>query len=152
MWTTTVGLCVRECPGSDFSAWYMTYALMCVLMAGPQLMLVRLLLDAIKYQFECEDEAEEERIHKIDNDDLNEDDMVDDEYDPFEEKYPERIRELGSGPARILTPIEIREDLYSYIFALSFHPEYVYACEKENDEKDEIMGKLRAQAKRKAFK
>ena len=35
MWTTTVGLCVRECPGSELSAWFMTYALMCALMAGP---------------------------------------------------------------------------------------------------------------------
>ena len=62
MWKTTVGLCVGECPGSDFSAWFLTYALMCVLMAGPQLFLIKMLLEAIKYQFDCEDEDEITRI------------------------------------------------------------------------------------------
>ena len=78
--------------------------------------------------------------------------MIDDAYDPSEEPYPDMLRELGGGPHRINSPIEVREDLYSYIFSLSFHPEYIYACERENDEKAEIMGKLREQAKKKGFK
>lgn len=69
--------------------------------------------------------------------------MANDAFNINDEPYADQVRELGSGPARINQPIEVREDLYSYIFSLSFHPEYVYACEKENDEKTEVLGKLR---------
>ena len=90
-----------------------------------------------------EDELEEERVEKIKNEDMDEDALIGDQYKSNEQAYPESEREMGSGPHRILKPIEVREDLYSYIFALSFHPEYVYACEAEANEKQEILKKLR---------
>ena len=59
-----------------------------------------------------------------------------DSNDVNQVKYnePGRQRDNGSGPIRLGKTIALREDLYSYIFATSFHPEYVYKGEAEEEE------------------
>ena len=86
MWRTTVGLCLpsQECPGSELSAWFMTYALMCILMMSFQFLIVKMIIETVKEQYAMEDDEEIERVIKIENEDLVEDEMADDAYDPFE--------------------------------------------------------------------
>ena len=116
-----------------------------------QFLLIKMLVESIAEQHYYEDEAETERITAIENEDLEEDEMADDAYDPFESPYPDQERELGAGPCRLNTTIEVREDTYSYIFALSFHPDYIYYCDKSNNDKTDIMSKLREEAKKSDF-
>ena len=51
-------------------------------------------------------------------------------------------RDRGSGPYRLHEPIEIREDLYSMIFATCFHPEYVKAIDDEKDKKEALLDEI----------
>ena len=106
-----------------------------------------MLVDSVFEQHEWEDELEEGRVTAIENEDLIEDDMADDAYDPDELPYPDQARELGAGPCRLYKTIKVREDTYSYIFALSYHPDYIYYCEKMTNEKEHVLKQLRTLAK-----
>ena len=49
-----------------------------------------MIIETVKEQYAMEDDEEIERVVKIENEDLVEDEMADDAYDPFEEPYPDQ--------------------------------------------------------------
>jgi len=51
-------------------------------------------------------------------------------------------RKPGTGPYRILKPIQMRDDLYSMIFATCFHPEYVLHADIEAKKKDALLNEI----------
>ena len=54
----------------------------------------------------------------------------------------EMIRKAGTGPYRLRKPIQMRDDLYSMIFATCFHPEYVKDAEDAKSKKDDLLDEI----------
>ena len=99
-----------------------------------------------KSDLKKEDEKERIRLEKMEEEDLDEDELNNDEG-IADEGYGDVKRERGSGPYRLRKKIEIRDDLYSMIFATCYHPEYVKHARKVIEDKDAEMEEIIADYK-----
>lgn len=90
-----------------------------------------------------EDEQENEKLEDFNQQDLDLDEIENSGGFGHIGYGEENLkRRPGTGPYRIKKPIQMREDLYSMIFATCFHPEYVLHAETEADKKEALLDEV----------
>ena len=124
-----------------FASWFLIYPLMNVLTIFPFYFIIHNIIKIKKLRLKQEDDIEKRRLERLDQEDLDDDELAKD-GDRVDDSYGKKKRDRGSGPYRLGEPIEIREDLYSMIFATCFHPEYVKHVEDEQAKKDALLDEI----------
>ena len=127
-----------------FAVWFLVYPLMNVLTIFPIYFIIRNdIIKSKRAQLKKEDDADRRRLEKLDEEELDEDEYLKDGGFSTEGYGVNKDdRDRGAGPYRLHEPIEIREDLYSMIFATCFHPEYVKAIDDEKDKKEALLDEI----------
>ena len=83
-------------------------------------------------------------MEKLHEEDLDEDEIHKDAAGFGSRSYgdPSIKRATGAGPYRLGKSIDLRDDLYSMIFASCVHAEYIQAADEEKEEKEKLMDEI----------